>query len=70
MAFMMRQSLNAERKQVKRFNGGDVFALLAIITLLYIGVRLAFDSPAVIRGPEISLSPSALPWYTLCRSGA
>lgn len=42
---------------------GDGVILLALAGLLYIGARLALDAPAAIRGPEISLTPSALPWY-------
>ncbi|HEX6019094.1 MAG TPA: ABC transporter permease subunit [Burkholderiaceae bacterium] len=42
---------------------GDGVILLALAGLLYIGARLALDAPAAIRGPAISLAPSALPWY-------
>ncbi len=42
---------------------GDVVAAIAVAVLLYAGVRLALGAPATIKGPEISLSPSALPWY-------
>jgi NitT/TauT family transport system permease protein len=49
----------------RTFTWGDLFAFLAIVVLLYLGVRLAFSSPAVIQGPEISLKPQALPWYAL-----
>jgi len=48
---------------------GDAVILLLIAALLYLGVRLAFRSPAEIRGPQISLSPSVLPWYTLLSVG-
>ena len=47
------------------FTIGDGLILLAITTLVYAGARLAFRTPAVIAGPEISLSPLALPWYGL-----
>lgn len=40
---------------------GVVLAGLAVI--IFIGVKVAFHSPAVIAGPKISLSPAALPWY-------
>ncbi len=36
---------------------------------LYAGVRLAIHVPAVIAGPDISLSPFALPWYALLSVG-
>lgn len=42
---------------------GDLAALAVISIILYIGVRLAFNAPLIVKGPEISLSPSALPWY-------
>lgn len=42
---------------------GDILALGLIIVLIYLGIRLALSSPAIIRGPSISLSPSALPVY-------
>jgi NitT/TauT family transport system permease protein len=48
---------------------GDGLILLALATLLYIGTRLALRTPAAITGPEISLSPTALPWYALLSVG-
>jgi NitT/TauT family transport system permease protein len=42
---------------------GDLVALLSVTVLVYAGTRLAFYAPAVIRGPEISLSPDVLPLY-------
>ena len=51
------------------FTIGDGLILLAITTLVYAGARLAFHTPAVIAGPEISLSPLALPWYCLLSVG-
>ena len=60
---------NPKREEKKRFSWGDLIALLAIFTLLYLGVRLAFGLPAEVRGPEISLAPSALPWYTALSVG-
>jgi NitT/TauT family transport system permease protein len=47
------------------FTVGDVLILLGVSTILYVGVRLAFHVPAVIAGPDISLSPLALPWYAM-----
>lgn len=47
------------------FGIGDVVILLLLAVVLYFGVRLAFDTPAVISGPQISLQPSALPYYAL-----
>jgi NitT/TauT family transport system permease protein len=48
---------------------GDGLILLGITALLYASARLAFNVPAVIRGPDISLSLSALPWYALLSIG-
>ena len=44
---------------------GDAVALVTVTVLIYTGVRLAFEAPAVIRGPEISLSPQYLVLYAL-----
>lgn len=51
------------------FTLGDGLILLGLTALLYAGVRLAFNSPRVIAGPDISLSPLALPWYALLSVG-
>lgn len=53
----------------RSFTWGDVIVISLMAVLLYGGARLAFDSPPVIRGPQISLDPSALPWYTLLSLG-
>lgn len=37
--------------------------LVGVAVFVYAGVRLALDAPVVIKGPTISLSPGALPWY-------
>jgi NitT/TauT family transport system permease protein len=41
----------------------DAVVVVGLAVLLYGGVRLALGTPPSIRGPEISLAPSALPWY-------
>ncbi len=51
------------------FDVGDAAIVLTIVVALYVGVRLALASPAVIRGPEINLAPQALPWYALLSLG-
>lgn len=51
------------------FTVGDAVILLAITTILYAGARVAFRAPAIIAGPDISLSPLALPWYVLLSVG-
>lgn len=47
-----------------KITAGDVVVLIAIVAVLYAGIHIGLGSPKVIRGPRISLSPSALPWYT------
>ncbi len=47
------------------FTLGDGLILLGLAALLYAGARLALRAPAVVAGPDISLSFSALPWYAL-----
>ena len=42
----------------------DVLVLLAISALIYAGLRLAIAAN-IIRGPEISLLPSSLPYYAI-----
>lgn len=51
------------------FTLGDGLILLGLATLLYVGARLAFNTPAVIAGPKISLSAWAIPWYALLSIG-
>ncbi len=51
------------------FAPGDGLILLALISLLYAGVRISIHAPAVVTGPSISLSFSALPWYALLSTG-
>ncbi len=47
------------------FNWGDFLVIAALIGIIYAGVHLAIYTPSVIKGPTISLSPKALPWYTI-----
>ncbi len=51
------------------FSWGDLVVLVLLAVLIYSGVRLAFRAPSVIEGPEISLAPTALPWYALLSVG-
>lgn len=48
----------------RQVRAGDLVVLLVLAVLLYAGVRLAVGASEWVRGPEISLAPSALPWYT------
>ncbi len=59
--------------QPNLFSRGDLIVLGGVAVVVYFGVRLAFAAPAVVTGPEISLDPSALPWYaalSIVRMGA
>ena len=43
----------------------DVVVLVGIAVLIYFGVELAGGAPEAVKGPKISLSPSALPVYAV-----
>jgi NitT/TauT family transport system permease protein len=51
------------------FTIGDGLILLGLSAILYAGIRLAFDAPSEVAGPDISLSPTALPWYAMLSVG-
>ncbi len=51
------------------FSWGDAIALVVVAVLIYFGIRLAFNSPTIIEGPEITLDPQALPWYAFLSVG-
>ncbi|MBL8056321.1 MAG: ABC transporter permease subunit, partial [Anaerolineales bacterium] len=51
------------------FSFGDGLILLGLAALLYVGAELAFNAPAVVHGPGLSLAPTALPWYALLSVG-
>jgi NitT/TauT family transport system permease protein len=63
------QIFHSSQRNNKLFTWSDSIAIALVITLLYLGARLAFDAPAVIAGPDISLSSFVLPWYTLLSVG-
>lgn len=64
------QNILPPKERLERsFTWGDVIVILLMAVLLYGGACLAFDSPTIIEGPQISLNPSALPWYMLLSVG-
>jgi NitT/TauT family transport system permease protein len=63
------QIFNSTPRNPRLFTWGDFIAILLVIALLYLGVRLAFNAPEVISGPEISISPTKLPYYTALSVG-
>ncbi len=62
-------AFRTEQRTRRAFTWGDILALGLVAVLVFIGVRLALGAPQVIAGPSISLSPGALPWYTLFSLG-
>jgi len=44
---------------------GDGVVFIGLGLLLYLCIRVGLGAPAVIQGPEINLSPSALPYYII-----
>lgn len=66
---LLQNILPPKERLERSFTWGDVIVILLMAVLLYGGARLAFDSPPIIEGPQISLDPSALPWYTLLSVG-
>jgi NitT/TauT family transport system permease protein len=51
------------------FSAGDALIVLVLAALLYLGVRLAINAPQSVTGPDISLAPTALPWYAFLSTG-
>lgn len=52
-----------------RFTTADALIFLIVAGLLALGVWLAQAAPAEVRGPAISLAPTALPFYALLSVG-
>ncbi len=65
MEFTFGQKFDKGRSGLSSLRWADWLAILIVLALIYAGVRLAFDAPAVVKGPSISLSPRALPFYAL-----
>jgi NitT/TauT family transport system permease protein len=65
MEFTFGQKFDKARSGLRSLHWADWLALLLIAALVGGGVRLAINAPAVVSGPDISLSPGALPWYAL-----
>lgn len=66
---LLQSALPPRERMERSFTWGDVVAILLIAVLLYGGVRLAFELPPSLEGPQISLEPGALPGYTLLSLG-
>jgi NitT/TauT family transport system permease protein len=63
MNAVRRNLLGTARAGGRVLHAGDVLIIVGLVALLYAGLRLA--SPTPVAGPEIDLSPSALPNYAL-----
>src|SRR5438045_5457528 len=48
---------------------GDAVVLTGIAVVLYVCIHVGRAAPAIVRAPEISLSPRALPLYALLSVG-
>lgn len=51
------------------FSLSDIVVLVLLLIVLYLGVRLALGAPQIVKGPDISLEPRALPYYALLSLG-
>ncbi len=47
------------------FSAADLLIVAGLGSVVALAIRLAWRTPAVVAGPEIRLSWSALPWYAL-----
>ena len=52
-----------------QFTWADGVVVLVVVGVLAVGAWLAQRAPAAVRGPEISLAPASLPYYTLLSVG-
>ena len=66
---MMHFRFSPALPKTSSFDIADAFILLSLVCLIYVGVRISIHAPAVIAGPDISLSFWALPGYTLLSVG-
>jgi len=63
------QIFHSAQRSYRVFTWGDLAAIILVVIFIYFGIQLAFDAPEIVPGPEISLSPAALPGYTLFSVG-
>lgn len=61
--------LLAPQLPLRSFTWGDLVVSLLVTVVVYVGIRLAISAPTVLKGPEISLSLTVLPWYALLSIG-
>lgn len=58
-------TFNIQRPARRVVGWADGVVVALVVILISVGVRLAFDAPAVVEGPSISLDPVVLPYYAL-----
>ncbi len=58
-----------EQNTARKTAWGDLVVIIGIISLLYVGVKLASEASDVIKGPTISLSLGVLPVYAALSLG-
>lgn len=57
--------LKSEQPIYRKVSVADFIVLLALVAVLFVGAKIAFSAPTIVKGPVISLSPQVLPWYAL-----
>lgn len=63
MGLLQRFTFGSSQSVGRILRRGDWLIVLVLVIFLYAGIQLA--SPTTVVGPEIDLSPNALPWYAL-----
>lgn len=63
------RTFSVATRNTAAFSGGDILSLAVVLTLLYLGARLAFSAPEVVPGRDLSLDPRMLPRYALFSVG-
>ncbi len=59
----VRPHIFGQTQSDRAFGWIDLLILLVVGGVLYLGIRISFNSPNIINGPQISLEPAALPYY-------
>ncbi|MGQ9684515.1 MAG: ABC transporter permease subunit, partial [Anaerolineae bacterium] len=59
------KSFVGDKPDRPRWGPGDIVVLVGVLLLIFVGVRIGLDAPAIVPGPAINLSLAALPLYTL-----
>lgn len=65
---LLQNILPPKERLERSFTWGDIIVILLMAVLIYGGARLAFDAPAFIEGPQISLGPTKKNAHSPCTS--